>query len=189
MINEFFNNPYFQYLVSPAITASIIVFAVAKIINIGEFKERFKNLEKNLNNLDKDTNKIKSTIKNIEMDLTIMKAHLISETGMDTSLFSKNSPLTLTTKGENLLDQTEFRSVYKENKDWFLDEIKKHNVETESDIDEASYEVMEYCRDNEKFIDYKEIAYQNGLTTEVLLKVLAIYLREEAIKEILKKST
>lgn len=187
MINDLINNPYFQYMISPAITASVVVFTLAKIMNLGEFKERFKNMEESLKELKTEIKVLTKRIDVIERHLDIIKGYLVVETGLDVRLFTSNSPLTLTEKGEKLLDEAEFREVYKENKDWFLDEIRKHGIETESDIDEAAYEVMEYCRDNEKFIDYKEIAYQNGLTTEVLLKVLAIYLREEAIKELLKR--
>lgn len=136
-------------------------------------------------NLEKSVNKLEQIVKNLELDITVIKTHLISETGLDSGLFAKNSPLSLTEKGEKLLDETEFREVYKENKNWFLDEIKKHGVKTMADIDEAAFKVLEDCRDNEKFIDYKEIAFEHGITVELLLKTLSIYLRDEASKDLL----
>ena len=68
-------------------------------------------------------------------------------------------------------------------------EVKKCKVETLSDLDEATFKIMGKCRDDEMFMDYKEIAFQNGVIVDVLLKVFAIYMRDELKDEVLDKSS
>ena len=89
-------------------------------------------------------------------------------------------------KGRALLNKSGFKKVYEDNKEWFIDEIKKLNVNTLSDIDDASQRVMGKCIDEKKFENYKEIAFENGIPVDLLLRVLSIYLRDEVSKEILK---
>lgn len=177
MIN--FQTPYVQYLISPAIVFSIILFIAYKILNLGVLKQKFNQALQDVEDLKKDGKKLLS-------HLDIIKTHLVDKTGLDAGLFGPGSPLKLLSRGIKLLGVSGFKKIYEDNKDWFIDEIKKKNVKNLSDIDEASLRLMEECSKNKKYADYKEIAFQNGITIDILLRIFAIYLRDEVAKEILK---
>ncbi len=124
-------------------------------------------------------------VKKLNKHVGVIKTHLVTTQGLDAGLFAPGSPLKLLDAGLSLLGKTGFKNIYNKNKKWFIQEAKKYSVKTEVDIDEASLKIIEACSKDKKFANYKEIAFQNGVTVDVLLKVLAIYLREELVKEIL----
>ena len=173
-----FNNPYVQYVISPAVVFSIILFIAYKLLNLGGLREQFKQALKDVENLKTDSKKLLS-------HLDIIKTHLVEKTGLDTGLFSSASPLKLLPKGEKLLDASGFKQIYAENKDWFLDKIRQYKTSNLAEIDEASFKVMDKCQEDAKFADFKSIAFQNGVTLDLLLRVLSIYLRDESAKELL----
>lgn len=176
--NIIFQNPFVQYVLSPAIALSIVLFIAYKLLNLGELKQKFVQSLKDVDDLKKDSKKLLSHV-------DIMKTHLVTNDGLNANLFAPGSPLQLLDKGKKLLQDSRFEEIYKENKTWFLDEIKKNKINTLADIDDASMRVIEKCRDNQKYCNFKEIAFENGVSLDVLLKVLAIYLRDEAAKELL----
>jgi len=176
--NTIVNNPYISYMTSPAIVFGILLCVIITSFKLGGFKQELSDYEKDIESLKKDVKKLLSHV-------DIIKTHLSDKSGLDTHLFSAESPLRLLEKGKELLRKSGFENIYKNNKSWFISQIKSHKVKTESDIDEASLKVLEKCRENNKFMDFKEIAFQNGITPDVLLRVLSIYLRDTLSKEIL----
>lgn len=177
-MNTLLQNPFIQYIISPAIVFSIILFTAYKLTNLGEFKERFnKSLE--------DIKDFKKDMKRLTSNMDVVKTHLVTKSGLDANLFAAGSPLELLSAGKKLLNFSGFIKIYKDNKDWFIDEIKKYKPKTLADIDEASIKVLEKCKNDDKFADFKQIAFQNGVSIDVLLKTLSIYLRDEVSKEIL----
>ena len=168
-------NPYIQYLVSPAVVFSFVLFVAYKILNLGSLIEQFKTVTKDVENLKSDNKKLLGHI-------YIIKTHLVDKTGLDSGLFGAASPLRLLQKGEDLLNKSGFKKVFEENKEWFVDEVKKYKVKNIAEIDEATFKIMSKCRDNDKFIDYKQIAYLNGVSIDVLLRICSIYLRDEISK-------
>lgn len=125
-------------------------------------------------------------IDNIIRNIIAIKGHLVTNLNMKAELFVAMSPVILTEKGAKLLKRSDFDKIYTGNKGWFIEKIKRRNPEKLSEIDEISGEIMESLRDHEWLKDFKEIAFQNGITVDLLLRVCAIYLREEVAKEILK---
>lgn len=173
---SFFAHP----LVLAAISSGFTVFLLKTIFNLGGKNKEFDTALIDIKDLKKDVKKLLS-----HMDKVV--THLVNKTGLDTGLFSSASPLALMTKGKEILNKSGFKKIYKDNKTWFIEEIKKYDVKTLADIDEASIKVMEKCRDSNQFANFKELAFQNGLPIDVFLRVLSIYLRDEAAKEILKE--
>lgn len=180
MLDDIFKNPFVQYIVSPAVVFGIVLFCAYHLLNIGSLKAKFNRALDDIDTLEKDVKKLVS-----HMD--IAKTHLVTKTGLDANLFAPGSPLKLLSAGLEILNASGFKKIYLENKKWFVDEIKNQNVKSLSEIDEASLKLVEKCYKEKKYGDYKELAFQNGISVDVLLKILAIYLRDELAKEILNK--
>lgn len=174
----FINNPFVQYIASPTIVFLILGFIFTKAFRLGELKEKiFAALD--------DIKDLKKGFKKLSSHVDIIRASLVTKGGLDARLFSSTSPLKLLPEGEKLLESSGFKKIYNENKKWFVNEIKKYNVKTLADVDEASFEIMEKSRDNRKFADFKEIAFQNGVTLDLLLRVLSIHLRDQIANQVL----
>ena len=174
------NSPFIQYILSPIVVFAILGLIVVRVFKLGEFKEKISKTLDEVKDLDKDVKKLLSYV-------DIIRTHLVTKGGLDANLFASTSPLKLLEKGIKLLEDSGFKKIYKDNKNWLIDEVEKYGVKTLADIDEASSKVMEKYRDNNKLANFKEIAIQNGVSLDVLLRVFAIYLRDEAAKELLNK--
>lgn len=181
-ITNFFSNPFVQYILSPVVVFGIIFFILSRIYNFGGFMEKVTKALDNVADLDKKVSKLAE-------HMGVIKTHLVTSGGLDVGLFGPGSPLKLLPAGIRLLERTGFKKIYHDNKEWFVNEAKNYKHDTISDIDDASFKIMEKCRDGNDFADFKEIAYQNGINLDVLLRALAIYLRDELAKEIISPRT
>lgn len=173
-------NAIVQYVLSPVVVFTIILFIAYRLLNLGVLKQKFDQALIDINELKKDGRKLLSHV-------DIIKTHLVTSGGLSASLFGPGSPLRLLQGGIKLLEVSGFKKIFKDNKTWFIDEIKKYDVKTLADIDEAAFKVMEKCRSDGKFADFKELAFENGVSLDILLRVLSIYLRDEVAREILNE--
>ncbi|MBU0578520.1 hypothetical protein KKE34_00835 [Patescibacteria group bacterium] len=171
-------NPYIQYIISPAIVFSLILFFAYKILDLGSTREKFKRALK-------DVDGLKTSVDKLLNHMAIVKTQLVDKTGLDSNLFGSSSPLSLKKKGKELLKESGFEKIYRDNKSWFVEELKKNEIGSLVDLDEASLVLIEKCHAENKFINYKEIAFENGVMLEVLLRVISIWLRDKTAKKIL----
>lgn len=116
----------------------------------------------------------------------IIRTHLIETAGMKAALFAAGSPVMLLKKGFDLLKVSNFEKIYHENKNWFIEKFRSKNVTTLADIDDYATKLMEDMKTDERLTNFNDIAFENGTSLDVLLRVCAIYLRDEIAKEILK---
>jgi len=163
------------------ISSGITAFVLRSIFNMGGLNQKFISTIEDISDLKKDVKKLVSHVDKIISHLTI-------KTGLSADLFASNSQIVLLKKGIELLEKSGFKKIFKDNKEYFLSEVKKYNIKTLSDLDEASYKVIEKIKEEGKFMDYKEVAFQNGVIIDVLLKVFSIYMREIFAKELLSKN-
>lgn len=174
------NSPLFIALASSGIFAAVIAFIFKFVFKLGETNTV-------VHTAVSDITQLKSDVRKLLSHVDVMKTHLVNSGGLQAGLFAPGSPLKLTPKGEAILELSRFKKIYEENKEWFENEVVKYNVKNDSDIDEASYKLMLKCANEKKFTDYKEIAFQNGVQLEVLIRVISIYLRDQLIKKVLNK--
>jgi hypothetical protein len=182
IVNAIFTNPYVIYGLSPAVCMGIVIFIFARVYKLGGFMQKIQTAFNSLNSLSESVQKL-------DKHVGVIKTYLVTNQGLDSGLFGPGSPLKLLPAGLKLLEKTGFKKIYKDNKKWFIEEAKKYNHKTEAEIDEASYKVMQHCHDKKEFTNFKEIAFQNGVSIDVLLRALSIYLREELVKELLKSKS
>lgn len=176
---NFFSNPIVLAIISSGVIIAVFTFILKYVFKLGA-------RDTQINTALTDITELKNGIKKLVSQMDRIIGHLATKTGLDASLMGNSSPVKLLPAGIALLDKSGFKQIYSKNKTWFLDEIKKYKVETLGDIDEASFKLMEKRREYKEFADFKELAFQNGVNLDVLLRVLSIYLRDELAKEILK---
>jgi hypothetical protein len=183
----FWANPLVQHILSPAVTFSLVLAVVYKTFDLGSLKEKFSRALKDIDQLDKNMSDLDKNVGKLVTHMAIVKTHLVDKTGMDANLFAAHSPLSLLPKGKELFKKSGFETIFKENKPWFIDELKKSKVTTLAELDEASHSLVQECLDKNLYADYKDIAFRNGVSLEVLLRVIAIWLRDETADIIFKK--
>lgn len=176
-----FITPLLQYVITPAVVFSIVLFVIYKIFNVGKLIEKFTQVVTSVADLEQD-------VKILLSNMNVVKTHLVTNAGLNAHLFSPGSPLKLMPKGLELLEKSGFKKIYQDNKAWFIDEIRKTKASTLADIDEQSYRILDYCNNHDRFIKFKEVAFQNGVSLEVLLRVFSIYLRDQLANEVLDKA-
>lgn len=175
---------FLQYIISPVAIVTATSWILSKTFNLGKIANKIDGTAEDVKNIKKDILNLHKDSKHVLNHVNIMKAHLVGTSGLDSNLFIPGSPLKLMKKGKELLKKSDFKRVYKENKGWFLKKIKTFNVKTLSDVDEASLLILEEYAENNDPIDFKEIAFDSGISKSVLLRVIAIYLRNELAKEL-----
>ena len=174
-----------SYIVTPTVIASVFAFIFYRVFNLGEYHQKFSNALEDVKKLQTDIKSLENSSVKIAQALSVVKALLISDLGIDAGVFNSKSPLSLQPLGEKVLKESDFERIFDENKEMFLDKIREYGFETEADIDTASADIVELMKEHELFKGFKEVAYQNGITLEVLLRACAIYMREQAVKELL----
>lgn len=78
MTNEIFNNPYIQYMISPAVLCIVVVYFLNYAINFGSFKERFKHIENDVADLKRDMKEVKDDITKMKIDVASLKSDMNS---------------------------------------------------------------------------------------------------------------
>lgn len=98
------------------------------------------------------------------------------------------SPLKLTDYGKQLMQDSGFNTILANasNRKILVDFVKAMNPQTEYDAQECSVRSIQKLLENNNPIlkPLKEYAYNNGLSTEILIKPAGILLRDKVLKEI-----
>lgn len=169
--------PLIETYATPTLLTGVFVFLFKISFKLGSLNTEFTNAVKDIRDLRKNGIRLSRHV-------DIIRTHLISNQGMESGLFAAHSPVVLLEKGKDLIKKVDFEKIFNDNKDWFFNGIKNVGVESLSEIDESALKFMENNRDNEKFSDFKEKAFQNGVSTDVLLRVCSIYLRDKIAREL-----
>jgi len=176
---------FFQYFISPAIVGAILYWLLKMSFNLGRILNTLEETTKDTTHLKKDVKLLLQNINIVKTHLNIVKTHLVTSSGLDANLFSSNNPLKLLPKGKKILKQSSFKKAYKQNEKWFLNQASNFKTDSLVNIDKTAIKVMDICKTKNKFINYDQVAFENGITTDVLLKVLSIFLRDELAKKLL----
>jgi hypothetical protein len=176
-LNILFESPLVRYLLSPAVAFGFVLWVASMLLGLGGVREKFKRA------LD-DIKDLRNNVDKLVRDVMVIKTHEVESGGIAALAFAPGSPLKLLSKGLHILKASGFEKIFEQNKQWFIDETKKYNPKSLSDIDDACFEIVSRCGTDNKFANYKEISFENGVTLDILLKIISIYLRDEMTKEI-----
>lgn len=168
-----------EYLISPAIVIAGVVYVLNKVYKLGELKATWEMMRDSISSIQNDIKEIKARQDRDSTDLTIIKTHLVAQLGLKAELFGSSSPLTLKKKGQELLHKTSYETYLKKHTDVIFHDILQYRPENLAEFDEASFALLDSKRESSEFKKYEQIAFDNGVSYDVLLKVLAIYTREQ----------
>jgi hypothetical protein len=151
------------------------VMLVALVALIGWFINSvygFGKLNKTLEEVVERLKKLSEQSDKHDTHLTIIRTHLVTNSGLKAELFSANSPITLKPKGLKIVEQTGFKDLLKENKDSYIKKLIDLNPRNEAELDEATFTLLEKMRGTKEFRKFEQVAYENGILYDVVLKTL-----------------
>ena len=94
---------------------------------------------------------------------------------------SKHTPLSLTERGLEVLEESGGKNFINNNKDMLIKRILDKNPPSSLDIQELSESTIISEKDHIEFIPVKEYVYNQGLIFDHVIKVMSIYLRDLAL--------
>ncbi len=168
---ENFVQPFIQYLLSPAIVAGVAVFIFSRALKLGEIKRDFEIIRE-------DVGELKAKSGSIISNITVIKTHLVDKAGMNALLFRAMSPISLTPSGKRLIKKVEFDEFVLENYQEIEARFKQEDANTLLKLDDLSDKVVEEYFVAGDLSHYDDKAFKEGISTEVLLRACALYLRE-----------
>jgi hypothetical protein len=121
-----------------------------------------------------------------ETFLEDVKDRLTTMEGKINGTFQSLSPISLTVKGENLLNKSDLKKYIDENKEKFFAECHKlKNIETPYDVQNVAFDFFDKIDFEPSFEKkLKEFAYEQGVDINSLRRVAGIYLRDIFLKEL-----
>lgn len=166
-----------KYLLSPAIVGAVLWFGFNKTLKLGEIKKDFDDLKENVGEL---INRSDSMVTNI----TVIKTHLVEKAGVSAALFQTMSPITLTPSGKKLIQAVGFDDFVTANYEEIFTGFFEGRADTLLKLDDISEAVVEHLFTEGRLPSYANEAFQRGLSTDVLLRACALYLRDFMAKKL-----
>lgn len=137
-----------------------------------------------VDDLKKEVSELKKEVKELSKDLTTCSTIVDERTnrGTDSSSYTKRkSPLALNEKGEDLLKKSGIDKFVLENKDELVEKIKKINPKTAYDVQSSARKVVESLAGDDRFIPFKNFAFNEGLDIDIIFTIMSIYFRDIAL--------
>ncbi len=158
---------------------SFIVTIMIIALSLGKYKEKIDRHDKEL---DKLNDKLNDKINEIIQRLAIIEGGL--ERDRANIYIKSKSPLSLTEKGKALLLDSNGKDYIDSKKSEFIEELKLKKPKTAYDVQELSRKIIEQRTSNDEFNQIKEYAFKQGLKLDIIVDVLAIYLRDLMLLEL-----
>ncbi|MCK9578197.1 DUF2730 domain-containing protein [bacterium] len=170
-----------------AIITSLILGALW-LVELGKSRlsKRVENIEKDVKKIDKieiQVEDIKKDIEVIKNNLKIIEHAIIKcdAIQINSEALRACSPLNLTEKGLEIIKNSKFEEVFKENRKDFFDFIDNQKAENSLDIESAAIRSILFLMNKEYFNSVKEYFY--NFPNESMWIVLGIYVRDYYMKE------
>lgn len=170
-------------------TSGFLIAFIKLIYTLGKQQESFSHLKDSVNNLspvvgrlNSCVQEIQSVMKNKYKTLTLLKEPL--------DLYGvANSPIVLRDEYRHFLQESNLASQIEEKKQEIIELVKKKKPATGLDAQEVILDLV-IADELEKILDtreFKKLLYQSGKTTKDYYLILAIYLFETIIPEVIKE--
>ena len=157
------------------IIISGLVGFFAAVYKLGKYEEKVNTLESKVKTLETDS-------KGLSRELAECSTKIDERTqSYSATLTKRKSPVTLTDKGEELLKRSGSDKFVLENKDELINKIKEKNPKTAYDIQLFAREIIEGLQNEDRFNQFKNFVYKEGIDLETIFIVMSIYLRDIAL--------
>lgn len=98
-------------------------------------------------------------------------------------LTRKKSPVTLTSRGERVLNDSGGKKFVDDNYPELKTKVESKSPSTSYDIQETSKQVIEELKEDTRINPIKEYLFKEGMDISEILNVLGIYLRDKFLKD------
>ena len=171
-----------DYWMPIAAVVSFLIFMVKHCWNLVEKISKIDRLDDDMNVVKKNVSTIKGKVSTIEKLLKNVLTNITTTPA--TGLMQSSSPLKLTKKGMELLEGCGFKRIYKKNKKKILFLVKQQKPKLKYEAQEAAMSVIIDLSNEVIMKPIKKYCFEHGLNLFDVLKVSALFLRDEIIKEL-----
>lgn len=169
------NNELLPIIISSGVVSALVSLLIVMLF-IGKYREK-------VDRHDLDCDKLSKQFLAISTQLAKLEGGLERDRVQNPYIQSK-SPLALTDRGKALLIDSHGKDYIDLKKTEFLEEIKLETPKTAYDVQELSKRLIEKRTSLDEFNTIKEFAYKKGITLDLILEVLGIYLRDILLIEL-----
>ena len=142
------------------------------IFIMAKYKEKVDTIEKAVTKLQTD-------LHHTEMELRSCVTKLDERTAAAPKQYTKSeSPITVTKEGESVLERSGAKKFILENLAEFTNKVLVKKPKSAYDVQEFSKIVFEEIKDEDRFVTFKNFAFQEGIDLDVLFIVMGITLRD-----------
>jgi hypothetical protein len=157
------------------VALAIISAFVTSLLLIGKYREKVDALERKYE-------KIETEIHKMSGDLRECTTKIEERTSSSQTKYAKRgSPMMLTPDGQSLLKQSGGDKFIEKNKDEFVEKLRAMNPRSAYDVQESAKQVFEKMQNEDRFIPFKDFAFNEGLSLDILFLVLGLHLRDIAM--------
>lgn len=166
-------------------TTTIILFAInmaiSAAVGYGAAALKLGRLLQRVDHLDEDNKQTKADVKGLEK--TVTKCETILSVNNKASYGVSQSPVSLNTRGKELLDESHAMEFITANQSDLIQQIRDLKVATAYDVQENAQKVLtKLAEDKDTRVDgLKEFAFKKGIDLEIVLWVAALALRDVAL--------
>lgn len=146
------------------------------IYKMGKYTEKVDRLEGDRDSQDE-------RIRNLDRKIIACETRLEERKDIGAYLQKRKSPISLSSKGKELLEKSEGKKFIDDDKKNLIKKIKDRNPKSPYDVQELAKEIVSSLKNEEKFTPLKNYAFKEGLSLDVIITVMSVYLRDLAIPE------
>jgi len=168
------------------ITWSKRVGNVVSNILLGQTKEIIVRTDEGLRNLNKSVDEIKKELDvSIKVDLKDVRERFAALEGKASDLFKGQSPISLTSKGSQFLNNSGLKQYIDDNIERLVDTCSKNkNMVTAYDVQQASFDFFDrynFPKEIENVL--KTYAFNQGISMDIIRRIGAIYFRDLCLEK------
>jgi hypothetical protein len=156
---------------------SALVGFMTAYFRIGEYKNKVDNLETTLGKNEHAG--LRKTVGDLSYKVVACETSLKERE----PLAKRKSPISLTDRGNNLLNQSGGKEFVDNNFSELHASVEKMTPKTSYDVQEDSREVVGELKEDERINPLKDYLFKDGSSLDDLFFVMSIYLRDKILKE------
>ncbi len=157
-----------------SVLISVLGAVATSFLTLGKYKEKVDRLEKDnaeyrqkLEQLGKDGEVMKERVQNIQKAVDNLA-----------NTAKANSPIKLTDKGWEILNDSGCYKIFEENKDIYLKELEEKAPRSQYDVQEKAYALMSDKYNAPEFRPIEAWAFNHGKTMDEIIRLCGYPLRD-----------
>jgi len=154
------------------LVVSIIVGVASAFFTIGRYKEKVDTLKDSHTRLEEKSTKMKTNIDQL------LEFKTQAQKFIDKNIYKDQSPLSLTEFGQQLVDDSGFKSIFDDIKDDLVHMLEEQAPATQYETQEKARSLMDTLADYGPFQPIQKYAFEHGKDLNQILRAGGILLRD-----------